>query len=200
MIITRYINPVSCKIPFVVGHGKKERLLTLFEVTAEDQKLCYDLDSNTFMDQGVIITIQLFELNEKGNDVKKKEVWSESKGVWVEFIRRERWSLETIDKFVDGIGLVTRSAQRFIEAGFEAEAAITEDSYVWSRMGMETVGGGLFSSGEEVQSQLIRFELLGLQSEDVRWHESMLDAVTEMRDQLAEQQRIFTQEVKAVIG
>jgi hypothetical protein len=198
MIITKSTESFECQIEHVVGYGKKETRLTLYTFKVEPQLLCWDLLEKQYVDRGVQIEVKLFEPNEKLTGVSPAMMLTPDGSGVVAAENTGNWSLDTFDNFVEGVNQVTAAARPYLDAGFAAEAQITDTTYVWSKIGAESVGGGLFKKSEEVKNHLVRFEILGLQSKYVRWDPEMLKPIIMLRDSFKRQREEFLSQVKSV--
>ena len=181
MIIKKDTRSIECDIFKTEGHESKARSIKVFTIRVPAQTLVYNISNKEFEDRGLKIEV----LQHDSNAPK---------------IATGVWSIDIFSALVDGVKAVTDTFIPYIRSNlaFMAEAAITEDTHIWSRFKYEEVGGGMFKSGERKLFQVIKFQILGLQSEMIRWEPEMLDPLITLRDNFIQQRDQFIREIVAV--
>lgn len=182
MIIVKKTEEAKCTIYETISPVNNAKRTPLFTIVVPPQAIVYSILDDALEDRPVEIIVR-YEQASKG-------------GVTT---AQGSWSLQTFTDFVDGTKLFTDTALPFIKTGkFEAEAKITETTYAWSKFFKREAPGGYLRSRESKPLQWVRFEILGLRSEYVRWTPDMLDPVIELRDEIIRQREDFLQQMRAV--
>lgn len=183
MIIRKDTRTIQCDIFRTEGHGSKARSKKIFTVKVPAQTLVYNITDKQFEDRGLTIEV----LRYSDYDEPPESVTG-------------NWSIDTFSAFVDGVKAVTDTFTPYIRSNlaFMAEAAIAEDTHIWSRFKYEEVGGGILKAGEKELFQMIDFQILGLQSGMVRWEPNMLDPLINLKDNFIRQRDQFVREIVAV--
>jgi len=178
MIIVKETEETKCTI-YETSKDNTKRT-PLFTIVVPPQAIVYDILDDALEDRPVEVTVRCEQTSKGGGTTAQGS-----------------WSLQTFTDFVDGTKLFTDIALPFIKSGaFEAESKITETTCAWSKFSKRKQPSGYLRKESE-PLQWIRFEVLGLRSEYVRWTPDMLDPVIELRDEIIRQREDFLQQMRA---
>jgi hypothetical protein len=184
MGITKILQPIEGIIYRTEGYGKKEKKVALYVIKIPEQKLVYNLVEDAFEDRPIKIIVRTCD--ERG--MMESEQFEGD------------WPIQTFTDFVEGVKAVTEIARPYIKDNpdLEAEAMITETTYVWSKYVSEQVKGGVFSKSEYEALQQVSFRILGSWPRYVRWEPDMLAAFEKIRDEIVRQRDVFMEQIRIV--
>ena len=181
MLISLTTSEIVTEIFYKRGLKNKEETILLYTIIIPSQIISYDVSNNKFIEEPVKVKVK----HHIENDYK----WNEG-----------TWPLNTFTKFVESVKIVTETAKPYIKSNldFIAQAKISETTYVWSKFLEEKVAGGMFKETKYEDIQNISFDILGLQSDYVRWSDDMLNPMIELRDNFNLQMDDFKNRINMV--